>query len=341
MPCNLFRGKNLSTAFNNKQQRTHKNTMIIVTGGAGFIGSNVIHALNARGIKEILLVDDFTSGIKCLNVADAKISDYLDKDDFFRALADNSLINEEIEAIIHQGACSSTTEWNGKLVMEVNYSYSKALLHYAERNQIPFIYASSASVYGGGKIFLEDERFEKPLNVYAYSKLLFDQYVRKRLSSSRSQIVGLRYFNVYGPREQHKESMASVAFHLRNLLLNQGVVKLFAGSDGYEAGEQRRDFIYVDDVVDVILWFLDNPLVSGIFNVGTGYSQSFNEVAQAVLKKFGYGELKYIPFPEHLIGRYQSFTEADITALRAVGYNNKFRPVEIGVAEYMKWLENE
>jgi ADP-L-glycero-D-manno-heptose 6-epimerase len=313
--------------------------MIIVTGGLGFIGSNIIHALNAKGITDIMLVDDFTDGTKFINVADARINDFCDKDDFMASVTGGSPGDQKIEAIIHQGACSSTTEWNGKLVMDNNYSYSKALLHFAERFRIPLIYASSASVYGGGTTFLEDERFENPLNVYAYSKLLFDQYVRRRLSANNNQVVGLRYFNVYGPREQHKGRMASVAFHLRNQLLADGVVQLFSGFDGYKAGEQRRDFIYVDDVVDVILWFLDNPSVSGIFNVGTGKSQSFNEVARTVLDTFSHGELQYITFPENLVGKYQSFTEADITRLRSAGYAGNFRPVEAGVVDYMQWLE--
>ena len=312
--------------------------MIIVTGGLGFIGSNIIHALNARGVTDIIVVDDFTDGTKFANVSDAKIADYLDKDEFLARVKKGQRFNGKMDAILHQGACSATTEWNGKLVMENNFTYSKELLHFADQHRIPFIYASSASVYGNGTTFAEDPRCERPINVYAYSKTLFDQYIRRHVVSGQSQVVGLRYFNVYGPREQHKGGMASVAFHLRNQLVAEGVVHLFEGSDGYDRGEQRRDFIHVEDVVDVILWFLEHPAISGIFNVGTGRSQSFNEVAQAVLKAFGYGALQYIPFPEHLKGRYQSFTEADITRLRAAGYNRIFRTVESGVLDYMKWL---
>jgi ADP-L-glycero-D-manno-heptose 6-epimerase len=312
--------------------------VIIVTGGLGFIGSNIIHALNARGVTDIILVDDFTDGTKFTNVSDAQVTDYLDKDEFLVRVKQGQGFNGKVDALLHQGACSATTEWNGKLVMENNFTYSKELFRYADQHRIPFIYASSASVYGNGTTFIEDPRFEKPINVYAYSKTLFDQYVRRHVVSGQSQVVGLRYFNVYGPREQHKGGMASVAFHLRNQLLSEGVIHLFEGSDGYGPGEQRRDFIHVEDVVDVILWFLEQPAISGIFNVGTGRSQSFNEVAQTVLAAFGYGELQYIPFPEHLKGRYQSFTEADITRLRSAGYERTFRSVESGVIAYMEWL---
>lgn len=312
--------------------------MIIVTGGLGFIGSNIIHALNSRGVTDILVVDDFTDGTKFTNVSGAQVADYLDKDEFLARVKQGQCFNGKVDALLHQGASSATTEWNGKLVMENNFTYSKELFHYADQHRIPFIYASSASVYGNGTTFIEEPRFERPINVYAYSKTLFDQYVRRHVVSGQSQVVGLRYFNVYGPREQHKGGMASVAFHLRNQLLSEKVVHLFEGSGGYGPGEQRRDFIHVEDVVDVILWFLEHPALSGIFNVGTGRSQSFNEVAQAVLTALGYGELQYIPFPEHLKGRYQSFTEADITRLLGAGYNRAFRSVESGVLDYMEWL---
>lgn len=312
--------------------------MIIVTGGLGFIGSNIIHALNSRGVTDITVVDDFTDGHKFINIADAQVADYVDRYDFITRVRRETGVSGNIDAIIHQGACSDTTEWNGQLMMEQNFQYSKELFHFSSRHHIPFIYASSASVYGNGRIFKEEPCFEKPLNVYGYSKTLFDYYIRSHTTPGHSQVVGLRYFNVYGPREQHKGRMASVAFHLRQQLLSQGIIQLFAGSDGYGPGEQRRDFIYVEDVVQVILWFLDHPAVSGIFNVGTGRSQSFNEVAQAVLHACGSGELRYIPFPEHLKNHYQSFTEADITRLREAGYDGTFRPVETGVRAYMEWL---
>lgn len=312
--------------------------MIIVTGGAGFIGSNIVKALNARGRTDILVVDNLSSGVKFKNLADCEIADYMDKDDFIAQVNANGKFGAKIEAIFHEGACSSTTEWDGRYMMRNNYDYSKALLNYCLDKQAAFIYASSASVYGAGTVFKEIREHEEPLNVYGYSKFLFDQYVRRILPAANSQIVGFRYFNVYGPREQHKGSMASVAFHLNTQILDTGTVKLFEGCDGYDHGEQRRDFIYVGDAVDVNLWFLDHPEKSGIFNVGTGRSQPFNDIAHTVMAWHGGGELEYVPFPEHLRGRYQSFTEADIGALRNAGYDKPFKTVEQGVALYMQWL---
>jgi ADP-L-glycero-D-manno-heptose 6-epimerase len=312
--------------------------MIIVTGGAGFIGSNIVQALNDRGRDDLMVVDDLTDGTKFINIADARLADYLDKREFLQRIQAGDDFGG-VEAVIHQGACSTTTEWDGRYMLENNYACSKELLHYCLARRIPFIYASSAATYGGGSVFREEPQYERPLNVYGYTKALFDQYVRRQLLRAQSQVAGFRYFNVYGPREQHKGSMASVAFHLNNQLMAEGIIKLFEGCDGYGDGEQRRDFVFVGDVVDVNLWFLDNPGVSGIYNVGTGRSQSFNDVAGAVLKGHGRGELRYIPFPEHLKGRYQSFTEADLTRLRAAGYEGSFLTVEEGVARYMEWLQ--
>lgn len=312
--------------------------MIVVTGGAGFIGSNLVKGLNAIGRSDIVVVDDLTDGTKFRNIADCDIADYVDKDDFLGDIVAGAEWLSPIDAILHQGACSATTEWNGRYMMGNNYDYSKALLHYCLEREIPFLYASSASVYGAGPVFSEAREHERPLNVYGYSKFQFDQYVRRLLPQARSQVAGFRYFNVYGPREQHKGSMASVAFHLNQQLLETGKVRLFAGCDGYGDGEQRRDFIHVDDVVAVNRWFLGRPDRSGIFNLGTGRSQSFNDVAHAVLAWHGRGELEYIPFPDHLKGSYQSFTEADMSGLRAAGYDAPFMSVEQGVAAYMQWL---
>ena len=312
--------------------------MIIVTGGAGFIGSNIVKALNARGRDDILVVDDLEDGTKFKNIVDCRILDYMDKDDFIEWIAEGEAFPEPVEAIFHEGACSSTTEWNGKFIMETNYEYSKALLHYCLERGAAFIYASSASVYGDGSVFKEDPSNEGPLNMYGYSKFQFDNYVRRLMPEIGTQVCGLRYFNVYGPREQHKGSMSSVAFHLNTQLLAGENPKLFEGCDGFEDGGQSRDFIYVGDAVAVNLWLLDNPRVSGIFNVGTGRAQSFNDVARAAIAYHGRGEIEYIPFPEHLKGRYQSFTQADISALREAGYDKPFKTVEEGVREYMEWL---
>lgn len=317
--------------------------MIIVTGGAGFIGSNIVKALNQRGRTDILVVDDLTDGTKFKNISDCEIGDYLDYEDFLeKIISDPDQLSEvKVDAIFHQGACSTTTEWNGRYMMDNNYEYSKTLLHYCLESKTPFIYASSASVYGAGKVFKEEREFENPLNVYGYSKFLFDQYVRRILPTAKSQVVGLRYFNVYGPRENHKGGMASVAFHFNNQILNDGVVKLFSGCDGYADGEQVRDFIYVDDAVAVNLWFFDHANKSGIFNTGTGRSESFNAVANAVINFHQRGKIQYIPFPENLRGRYQSFTQADVENLRTAGFELPFKTVAEGVQAYLEWLKEQ
>jgi len=309
--------------------------MHIVTGGAGFIGSNLVHALIDRGCDDVVVVDDLSDGHKFINIADAAIADYIDKDEFVARLDNDRGFAKNIAAILHQGACSETTEWDGRYMMENNYSYSQELLHHCLQSNTPLIYASSAAVYGGAKTFAEDPVFESPLNVYGYSKIQFDRYVRRVADNADSQVVGLRYFNIYGPREQHKGSMASVAYHFHNQVRESGAARLFEGSDGYEDGGQLRDFVYVDDVCNVNLWFLDNPDVSGIFNTGTGRSQSFNDVANAVIDWHGKGKISYIPFPEHLQGAYQSFTQADLTLLRQTGCDVAFRPVEEGVRDYL------
>jgi ADP-L-glycero-D-manno-heptose 6-epimerase len=316
---------------------------IIVTGAAGFIGSNLVAGLNSGGHDDVVAVDDLTDGHKFRNLSGLSISDYLDKDAF------RSLINPsqgpasdnpfgKVDAVFHQGACSATTEWDGKYMMDINYAYSKELLAWCTRHAVPFIYASSAAVYGETDSFAEQLEDEGPVNVYGYSKWQFDQYVRARQSELSAQVTGLRYFNVYGPNEQHKGSMASVAFHLDRQLADGHSVKLFEGSHGYGNGEQRRDFVHVGDAVAVNLWFLENPQVSGIFNCGTGRSQPFNDVAHAVTSWHGRGEIAYVPFPDHLKGAYQAFTEANLDKLRAAGCEVAFRPVEQGVRDYLDVL---
>jgi len=312
--------------------------MYIVTGGAGFIGSNLVRALIDRGHDDIVVVDDLEDGHKFANIASLSIADYLDKDEFLERLSLDSSFGKDIKAIFHEGACSATTEWDGRYMMRNNYAYSQSLLHHCLENKTPYIYASSAAVYGGSSDFVEDPLFEGPLNVYGYSKLQFDRYVRRVAPQPESQVVGLRYFNVYGPREQHKGSMASVAFHFNNQIVDDGEARLFTGTDGYADGEQLRDFVYVDDVCNVNLWFLDNPAVSGIYNCGSGNAQTFNDVANAVIKWHGKGKIRYVPFPDHLKGAYQSFTQADLSQLRKSGCDVEFRPVEEGVKDYLDQL---
>jgi len=319
----------------------------IVTGAAGFIGSKLVEGLNRRGITDVIAVDNLSHADKFRNLAGAEIADYLDQSEFIGSL---ERFEGSVEAVFHQGACSDTMETDGRYMLDNNYAYSRRLLEWCQDEEVPLLYASSASVYGAGPDFREERRCEKPLNVYGYSKFLFDQYVRRILDTRNAQIAGLRYFNVYGPNEQHKGRMASVAYHAYQQLLGAGKVKLFVGSGGFANGEQRRDFVYVEDVVDVNLWLLERRDVSGVFNCGTGRAQTFNELAAAVINAVQGTRLpvkemvqknliEYIPFPAGLADKYQSYTEADLTRLRAAGYAREFRPVEEGVAAYVAELQ--
>jgi ADP-L-glycero-D-manno-heptose 6-epimerase len=324
---------------------------IIVTGAAGFIGSNLVKALNAKGVHDIVAVDNLSNAAKFHNLVDCDIRDFVAKEDFLPLLARGHF--GMVRAIFHEGACSDTMEHDGRYMMENNYHYSKQILEYCLRTETQFLYASSAAVYGGGDVFKESREFEKPLNVYGYSKFLFDQIVRQHLHSAHSQIVGFRYFNVYGFREQHKGRMASVAFHHFNQFQAEGKVKLFGSYNGYADGCQMRDFVSVEDVVDVNLFFLENPQLSGIYNLGTGQAQAFNDIAVTVVNRIrahqqqpaldltemiAQGLLEYVPFPDALKGKYQSFTQADIAQLRQAGYTAPFLTVQQGVANYVDWL---
>jgi ADP-L-glycero-D-manno-heptose 6-epimerase len=314
--------------------------MIVVTGGAGFIGSQLVSGLNGIGRDDVIVVDDLTDGKKFVNLAVNKIADYIDKADFRRLLDKRDPLCDKIEFIFHQGACSTTTEWDGQYMMDNNYTYSKELLHYSLEKSIPFVYASSAAVYGVNTRFHEKPENESPINVYGYSKLLFDNYVRRLMPDMKSQVIGLRYFNVYGSGEAHKNNMASVVYHFNNQIKEKGQLRLFEGSHGYANGEQLRDFVFVDDVINVNLWCMKNPNVSGIFNVGTGKANSFNDVAKAVIEWHGRGEIHYIPFPESLMNSYQSFTEANIDNLRSVGYGHEFTRIKDGINSYLDILNS-
>ena len=328
---------------------------VVVTGAAGFIGSNIVRGLNTRGVDHVIAVDDMTQGDKFRNLADLKIADYVDLDSFYARFADGEF--GKVDAIFHEGACSDTMEHNGKYMMGNNYTLSCDLFNACQQRGTRLLYASSAATYGGSSSFREEPQFERPLNVYGYSKLLFDQRMRLEcgvdFQRSKRQVVGFRYFNVYGAHEQHKARMASVAYHQFHQFRSEGKVKLFGEYGGYPAGGQMRDFVFVDDVVAVNLWFFDQPEKSGIFNLGTGRAQPFNDVALSVVNAMralqgapaltleaavASGAIEYIAFPDALRGKYQSYTQADLGALRATGCEHEFADVQTGVANYVNWL---
>ncbi len=327
---------------------------IIVTGAAGFIGSNLVKALGDRGEERVIAVDNLTRADKFKNLVDCEIDDYLDKTEFVARFKRGDF--GKVKAVFHEGACSDTMETDGRYMMENNFRYSRNVLDACLEQGVQFLYASSAAVYGGSSEFVERRELEKPLNVYGYSKFLFDQIVRQTLPKARSQIAGFRYFNVYGQRESHKGRMASVAFHNFNQFRAEGRVKLFGEYNGYGAGEQTRDFVSVEDVTAVNLHFFDHPGKSGIFNLGTGRAQPFNDIASTVVNALRAmegeaalpldelvlrGLIEYIPFPDALRGKYQCFTQADQSKLRAAGYDAPFLTVQEGVDRYVRWLSGQ
>ena len=322
--------------------------MIIVTGGAGFIGSNLVLELNRIGERDILVVDNLApapnlSGPKFMNLWGAEYADYMDKAEFRQALAEGEFDDVEVRAILHQGACSNTLEDDGRYMMDNNYTYSKELLSFATENRIPLVYASTAAVYGLSEAFAPTLENEKPLNVYGYSKLVFDNFVRRRFADRQdpveSTVVGLRYFNVYGPREQHKGRMASVIHHFTKQLKETGTIRMFQGSGGYADGEQRRDFVFVRDLARINLFFAgllpESPRtpVHAIVNAGTGEARTFKAVAESLMQVHGRGGIDFVPFPGDLMNRYQHFTEADVEGLRQSGYTAPFTSLEEGVRQ--------
>lgn len=304
--------------------------MLIITGAAGFIGSNLLKGLNDQGRSDLIAVDTLRDGDRFQNLVDCEIADFLDADEF-RALLRRGLPGCAPQAIFHQGACADTTESDGRYMMDTNYTLSKEILHFALEHKVPLVYASSASVYGLARHCVEEPDCERPLNVYAYSKWQFDNYVRRLMPAIGSTVVGLRYFNVYGPREGHKGRMASMVWQLHQQLRNTGVARLFTGTDGFGDGEQRRDFVSVADIVAVNIHFGFGPTHVGIYNAGTGQSRSFNDVARTLITRLGTGRIEYVPFPDSLRGKYQSFTEADTSRLRAAGYAQPFLTLEQGI----------
>lgn len=322
--------------------------MYIVTGGAGFIGSNIVHELNAHGITDILVVDHLANPLKHINLHGARFVDYLDKHEFRRAIRENALDIGRVEAILHQGACSNTLEDDGVYMMDNNFTYTKEVLAFAITSATPLVFASTAAVYGlsGPGRFAPTLENERPLNIYGFSKLAFDQYFRNQLAQDQVPItaVGLRYFNVYGPREQHKGRMASVMHHFSKQIRESGKVRLFQGTGGYGDGEQRRDFVYVRDLALLNMFFAQiGPFAPkpgqspktyrGIVNAGSGVATTFNSVVHALEGVHGPATIEYIPFPADLQGRYQHYTHADLTGLRELGYGAPMTDIETGVRE--------
>jgi ADP-L-glycero-D-manno-heptose 6-epimerase len=304
--------------------------MIILTGGAGFIGSNILSALNAKGVTDVLVVDRLGDNFR--NLCDLRFSDFMQPGEFVRAI-ERRILPDGIEAIFHQGACADTTCDDGRYMIENNFTFSKSILHFALSSKVPLVYASSAAVYGSSSAFAPSRENERPLNLYGLSKLAFDNHVRSVAARSENTVAGLRYFNVYGPRESHKGKMASMVYQLYRQLKASGRARLFKGTDGYADGEQLRDFIFVDDIVRVNLALAEGPVRNGIFNAGTGQPRSFNDVARIIIAQIGAGGIEYVPFPENLAGRYQSFTRAELSALRDAGYTEPFSTLEDGIAQ--------
>ncbi len=313
--------------------------MTILTGGAGFVGSNLLKRLNAEGVEDILVVDNLKNADKYRNLVGARFADYVDRFEF-RRLLEEGKAPAKIDAILHQGACTDTLEYDGAYMMRTNYDDSKALLHLALERGVPFVYASSAAVYGHARLARETPEDEWPLNVYGYSKLEFDRYVRRRLPSASSTVVGLRYFNVYGPGESHKKRMASMVFHLANQVRETGVARLFGEYMGHAPGESSRDFVFVEDLVEMNLFFLRSG-GKAVVNAGTGVLRTWNDLARAVTGALGQGRIEYIDFPEGMRGKYQLGSQADLTLLRSLGYDRPFVSLEDGVRRYLSMREGE
>ena len=314
---------------------------IVVTGGAGFIGSNLVAALNERGENTILIVDDLAKDEKWKNLIGLDYDDFVDKDDFRIAIHHDTLTG--VKAVFHLGACSSTTEKDARFLADNNYRYTRDLCAWCLEKDIPFIYASSAATYGDGSLGYSDEDEStvklKPLNMYGYSKQMFDLWAMRHGLFDR--IAGLKYFNVYGPREDHKGDMRSVINKAYHQIRETGEVKLFKSyKPEYKDGEQLRDFVYVKDAVAVTLFLHDQADVSGLFNCGTGKARTWNDLVKATFKAMGMEpKIAYIDMPESLHAKYQYRTEADMAKLRDAGYEDEFTSLEHGVADYVKnWL---
>jgi ADP-L-glycero-D-manno-heptose 6-epimerase len=312
--------------------------MIVVTGGAGFIGGNLARSLAADGL-EVVVVDDED------HRAPGRPLEHVDgivrwgQAEFRERVTTDPSALDDVDAVLHQGACSSTTEAREDFLDDNNTRYSSDVLRACSAAGVPMIYASSAAVYGPGPTFEESPAHDQPLNAYARSKARFDDEVRALGAQPPSQVVGLRYFNVYGPGERHKGVMASQVMQLADQVRTDGRARIFGAGEGAGPGGHRRDFIHVDDVVAVVRWFLEHPDRSGIFNCGTGESRTFGELASIVCDVLGRGTVEFVDFPPGLHGRYQSFTEADTTRLRGAGCTHRFCSLEDGIARYLAVLD--
>jgi len=313
--------------------------MIIVTGGAGFIGSALIAALNKRQITDILVVDELGTDRKWKNLRNLSFTDYVEKDDFLEMVIEDKLDNS-VESVFHLGACSDTTETNASYLIKNNYEYSKLLAQWATNADIRFIYASSAATYGDGSASFSDdqEKIEnlRPLNMYGYSKHLFDLWARR--TGLLKKLVGLKYFNVFGPNEYHKADMRSFVIKAFEQINASGKVRLFKSyKSEYADGEQLRDFIYVKDAVDMTLFFYDKPQLSGLFNIGAGKARTWNDLVKAVFAAMGREpNIEYIEMPESIRNQYQYFTEADITNFRKAGYDKEITTLEDAIKDYVQ-----
>ena len=310
--------------------------MYIVTGGAGFIGSCIVRALNDAGIEDIVIVDNIASTDKWMNMRNKKYLKYVNKHDFLAELPKYG----DVQAIIHMGACSSTTERDFDYLWNNNFEFTKALWNYCAEKQISFIYASSAATYGDGEQGFDDKidiDLLRPLNAYGYSKQLFDQWVKHQATVYPKQHVGLKFFNVYGPNEYYKGSMASMIFHGFNQIKDDGEIRLFKSCNpNYEDGGQLRDFVYVKDICAVNVWFLDSPEKSCLYNLGAGRAQSFRELAEATFHALGLeSNIRYIDMPDQLKNKYQYYTKAEMEKLKEAGYDKPFMDLEAGAGDYV------
>ena len=308
--------------------------MIVLTGGAGFVGSSLLKRLNAEGEEDVLVVDSLKNADKYRNLVGARFADFVDRHEFRRLLAEGRA-PDGIRAVLHQGACTDTLEYDGAYMMRTNYDDSKALLHLALERAVPFVYASSGAVYGHASLARERPEDEWPLNVYGYSKLQFDRYAMRVAQGAGSAVVGLRYFNVYGLGEAHKGRMASMVYHFAHQVRETGVARLFGEYMGYAPGESTRDFVSVRDLVEMNLFFLRGAPVRTVVNAGTGVLSTWNDLARAVIDALGRGRIEYIPFPEGMRGKYQLGSRADLTRLRSLGYERDFTPLREGVRDYL------